>query len=78
MASDTVESRGMWGAIYCIENPCKQSMVLIEGQIGNYLGEDDIGRNEDLYSRQWRTNKIKKMLIIKITKKNKYFLGSFL
>ena len=52
MAYDTVESRGMWGAIYCIENSGKQSMVLIEGQIGNYLGEDDIKRYEDLYSRK--------------------------
>jgi mannose-6-phosphate isomerase-like protein (cupin superfamily) len=35
-----------------MENPGKSPMVLIEVQIGNYLGEDDIERYEDLYSRQ--------------------------
>jgi len=40
------------GVIYRMENPGKSSMVLIEVQIGNYLGEDDIKRYEDLYSRQ--------------------------
>ena len=40
------------GVIHRMENPGKSPMVLIEVQIGNYLGEDDIERYEDLYSRQ--------------------------
>ncbi len=39
------------GAIHRLENPGKYETVLIEVQIGNYLGEDDIERYEDLYSR---------------------------
>ena len=39
------------GAIHRMENPGKTPMILIEVQIGNYLGEDDIKRYEDLYSR---------------------------
>jgi mannose-1-phosphate guanylyltransferase / mannose-6-phosphate isomerase len=39
------------GAIHRIENSDKNPMVLIEVQIGNYLGEDDIKRYEDLYKR---------------------------
>ena len=39
------------GVIHRLENPGKSGMVLIEVQIGNYLGEDDIERYEDLYSR---------------------------
>ena len=39
-------------AIHRMENPGKSPMILIEVQIGNYLGEDDIERYEDLYSRQ--------------------------
>ncbi len=39
------------GAIHRIENPEKLAMVLIEVQIGIYLGEDDIIRYEDAYSR---------------------------
>ena len=38
-------------AIHRMENPGKSPMILIEVQIGNYLGEDDIKRYEDLYSR---------------------------
>jgi mannose-1-phosphate guanylyltransferase / mannose-6-phosphate isomerase len=34
-----------------IENPGEQLMVLIEVQIGTYLGEDDIIRYEDVYER---------------------------
>ena len=34
-----------------MENPGKVPMVLIEVQTGEYLGEDDIVRYEDLYSR---------------------------
>lgn len=39
------------GAIHRMENPGKLPMLLIEVQIGNYLGEDDIIRYEDIYSR---------------------------
>lgn len=38
-------------AIHRLENPGKVPMVLIEVQTGSYLGEDDIIRYEDLYSR---------------------------
>ena len=39
------------GAVHRMENPGKLPMVLIEVQIGKYLGEDDIIRYEDIYSR---------------------------
>jgi mannose-1-phosphate guanylyltransferase / mannose-6-phosphate isomerase len=39
------------GAVHRMENPGKLPMVLIEVQIGTYLGEDDIIRYEDAYSR---------------------------
>ncbi len=39
------------GAVHRIENPGKLPMMLIEVQIGTYLGEDDIIRYEDAYSR---------------------------
>lgn len=39
------------GAIHRMENPGKLPMVLIEVQTGSYLGEDDIIRYEDVYSR---------------------------
>jgi mannose-1-phosphate guanylyltransferase/mannose-6-phosphate isomerase len=39
------------GAIHRMENPGKVPMVLIEVQTGVYLGEDDIVRYEDVYSR---------------------------
>ena len=39
------------GAVHRMENPCKLPMVLIEVQIGMYLGEDDIIRYKDAYSR---------------------------
>lgn len=39
------------GAIHRMENPGKLPMLLIEVQIGSYLGEDDIIRYEDIYSR---------------------------
>lgn len=39
------------GAIHRLENPGKLPMVLIEVQTGSYLGEDDIIRYEDVYSR---------------------------
>ena len=39
------------GAKHRLENPGKLPMVLIEVQTGAYLGEDDITRYEDIYSR---------------------------
>ena len=40
------------GATHRMENPGKVPMVLIEVQTGTYLGEDDIVRYEDVYSRK--------------------------
>lgn len=40
------------GAVHRLENPGKVPVVLIEVQTGIYLGEDDIIRYEDVYSRQ--------------------------
>ena len=40
------------GAVHRMENPGKVPMVLIEVQTGSYLGEDDIIRYEDAYSRK--------------------------
>jgi len=39
------------GAVHRMRNPGKVPMVLIEVQTGAYLGEDDIIRYDDLYSR---------------------------
>ncbi|MEP3345793.1 MAG: mannose-1-phosphate guanylyltransferase/mannose-6-phosphate isomerase [Litoreibacter sp.] len=39
------------GAVHRMENPSDKPMVLIEVQTGNYLGEDDIVRYEDIYAR---------------------------
>ena len=39
------------GSIHRMENPGKVPMLLIEVQTGSYLGEDDIIRYEDIYSR---------------------------
>ena len=39
------------GAVHRMENPGKLPMLLIEVQTGAYLGEDDIERYEDKYSR---------------------------
>ena len=39
------------GVVHRMENPGKLPMVLIEVQMGNYLGEDDIIRYDDQYSR---------------------------
>lgn len=39
------------GAIHRMENPGKVPLTLIEVQTGSYLGEDDIIRYEDVYSR---------------------------
>ena len=40
-----------FSAKHRMENPGESSMVLIEVQIGSYLGEDDIIRYEDVYAR---------------------------
>ena len=39
------------GCIHSLENIGDEELILIEVQIGDYLGEDDILRYEDLYSR---------------------------
>ena len=39
------------GAVHRMENHEKSPMVLIEVQLGTYLGEDDIVRYEDIYAR---------------------------
>ena len=39
------------GSKHRLANPSNIPMILIEVQIGNYLGEDDIIRHEDIYSR---------------------------
>jgi hypothetical protein len=36
-----------------LKNPGGSLMVLIEVQIGTYLGEDDIARYEDVYLRNY-------------------------
>ena len=37
-----------------LENPGKQTLELIEVQIGSYVGEDDIVRSDDIYAREAR------------------------
>jgi mannose-1-phosphate guanylyltransferase/mannose-6-phosphate isomerase len=44
------------GAKHRIENPGTELLHIIEVQIGDYLGEDDIVRFEDKYGRQGRTD----------------------
>jgi mannose-6-phosphate isomerase-like protein (cupin superfamily) len=39
------------GCLHRLENPGKIDLVLIEAQVGEYLGEDDIVRIEDDYHR---------------------------
>ena len=39
------------GALHRIENVGKETLVVIEVQMGEYLGEDDIERFEDDYGR---------------------------
>ena len=39
------------GSIHRLENQEKKTLTIIEVQIGTYLGEDDIIRYEDIYSR---------------------------
>ena len=40
------------GSKHRLHNPGKIPLILIEVQSGQYLGEDDIIRFEDLYGRQ--------------------------
>ncbi len=44
------------GARHRIENPGTDPLRIIEIQVGDYLGEDDIVRFEDRYGRQGRTD----------------------
>lgn len=44
------------GARHRIENPGTELLEIIEVQVGDYLGEDDIVRLEDRYGRQGRTD----------------------
>jgi mannose-1-phosphate guanylyltransferase/mannose-6-phosphate isomerase len=44
------------GAKHRIENPGTDPLRIIEVQVGDYLGEDDIVRFEDRYGRQGRTD----------------------
>lgn len=37
--------------IHALENPGDETLILIEVQVGDYLGEDDIVRYEDIYGR---------------------------
>lgn len=45
------------GVVHRMENPGKVPMVLIEVQTGAYLGEDDIIRYDDIYSRGQRAKR---------------------
>ena len=40
------------GEIHRLKNPGKVDVVLIEAQVGSYLGEDDIVRFDDVYGRE--------------------------
>ena len=44
------------GARHRIENPGDELLQIIEVQVGDYLGEDDIVRFEDRYGREGRTD----------------------
>ena len=37
--------------LHCLENPAADTLVIIEVQSGDYLGEDDITRFDDVYGR---------------------------
>jgi len=39
------------GTRHRLENPGPEPLIVIEVQTGDYLGEDDILRHEDLYAR---------------------------
>ena len=40
------------GSRHRLANRCREALVLIEVQTGDYLGEDDITRFEDIYDRK--------------------------
>ena len=35
--------------VHALENPGDENLILIEVQLGDYLGEDDIVRFDDIY-----------------------------
>ena len=37
--------------VHALENPGDENLILIEVQLGDYLGEDDIVRFDDIYGR---------------------------
>ena len=39
------------GVKHRLSNPCKETLMMVEVQSGDYLGEDDIVRFEDIYGR---------------------------
>lgn len=39
------------GQVHCLENPTDEELQIIEVQVGDYLGEDDIVRLDDRYGR---------------------------
>lgn len=39
------------GQVHCLENPTDEELQIIEVQVGDYLGEDDIVRLDDKYGR---------------------------
>ncbi|MBS0620534.1 MAG: mannose-1-phosphate guanylyltransferase/mannose-6-phosphate isomerase [Verrucomicrobia bacterium] len=41
------------GAVHRLENPGSTPVEIIEVQVGDYIGEDDIIRLEDIYGRIW-------------------------
>ena len=45
-----------FGAQHRIENPGPELLHIVEVQVGDYLGEDDIVRFEDKYGREGRTD----------------------
>ena len=42
------------GTVHRLANPGKIPLELIKVQTGSYLGEDDIGRLDDIYRRGWK------------------------
>jgi mannose-6-phosphate isomerase-like protein (cupin superfamily) len=44
------------GAVHRLENPNKTPVEIIEVQLGDYLGEDDIVRLHDVYDRPARAD----------------------
>jgi mannose-1-phosphate guanylyltransferase / mannose-6-phosphate isomerase len=43
------------GELHRLENPSSESLIIIEVQTGDYVGEDDIERYEDIYGRPTRS-----------------------